>query len=447
MPRLVFPEHFVWGAASSAYQIEGAAHEDGKGESIWDRFVRVPGKIHDGSTGDVACDHYRRFPEDVRSMKELGLGAYRFSTSWPRILPNGTGQPNAPGIDFYSRLVDALLEAGVSPWLTLYHWDLPAALFDRGGWANRDSAEWFAEYAGVVSRALGDRVRHFMTFNEPQVFSVFGYLTGEHAPGLVDLPGFVATAHHVHLAHGKGVRAIRAEARGAEVGIVEQLFPCHPDSDGEADRAAAKRLDGLFNRWFLDPVLLGRYPSDVEAVFSFLPSPVEPNDFDVICEPIDFVGLNNYSRQVVRHDPGVPLFEFKTVGRREGAEYTDMGWEVSPSAFGEVLARLRTEYGNPRVVVTENGAAMPETRVGDEVRDPRRIAYLDAYLKELHRQLAAGSNVTGYFVWSFTDNFEWAHGYAKRFGLLHVDYESQKRTPKTSAKWYSRVIRENALDG
>jgi beta-glucosidase len=440
-----FPLGFVWGAASSAYQIEGAPAEDGKGESIWDRFARTAGKIRDGSTGDVASDHYHRFAEDVRLMKELGLSAYRFSTSWPRILPNGTGATNARGLDFYSRLVDELLAAGIEPWLTLYHWDLPAALFDRGGWATRDVADWFGEYASIVARALGDRVRHFMTLNEPQIFSAFGYLTGEHAPGLVDIPSYLATAHHVHLAHGRGVQAIRAETRDAKIGITEQIFPCHPATQSEGDLSAARRLDGLFNRWFLDALFRGRYPDDVLSLFSFLPSPVASKDFDLIIEPIDFIGINNYSRQIVRHDETVPLFEFAIEGKRSGAEYTEMGWEVCPPAFGEVLARLRTEYGNPNVVITENGAAMPEEYENGQVHDPRRVAYLAAYVEELRRQMASGSKVEGYFVWSFTDNFEWAHGLEKRFGLVHVNYETQERTLKDSAKWYSRLIRAGGL--
>jgi beta-glucosidase len=438
-----FPPDFTWGAASSAYQIEGAWNEDGKGESIWDRFVRLPGKIHDGSTGDVACDHYHRFAEDVRLMKEVGLKAYRFSTSWPRILPSGTGPRNQRGLDFYSRLVDELLGAGIDPWLTLYHWDLPSTLFERGGFASRDAADWFAEYSGVVARALGDRVKHFMTFNEPQVFTVFGYLTGEHAPGLIDIPGFFTAAHHVHLAHGRAVRAIRAEAPRAKVGIAEQLFPCHPATDGEEDRAAATRLDGLFNRWFLDPLLRGSYPEDILALFSFLPSPVRDGDLETISQPLDFIGINHYTRQRVRHDPSVPLLEVSVLGKREGAEYTEMGWEVCPTAFGEVLDRMRREYGNPRVVITENGAAMPEAHDGERIRDPRRIAYLSAYLAELQCRIESDCNVAGYFVWSLTDNFEWAHGFEKRFGLVHVDYATQRRTLKDSALWYGDVVRTN----
>ncbi|HVU01373.1 MAG TPA: GH1 family beta-glucosidase [Polyangiaceae bacterium] len=442
-----FPDDFVWGAASSAYQIEGAPAADGKGESIWDGFVRLPGKIRDGSSGEVACDHYRRFGEDVRLMKELGLRGYRFSVSWPRVLPDGTGAINARGLDFYSRLVDALLEANVEPWLTLYHWDLPIALQERGGWASRDVAGWFSDYASLVARTLGDRVRRFITLNEPQIFCVFGHLTGEHAPGLVDVPAYFAASHHVHLAHGLAVRAVRAAAPSARIGIAEQIFACHPATDSEADRAAARRVDGVFNRWYLDPLLRGSYPEDVLSLFSFLPSPVRDGDLDVVGAPLDFVGINNYTRQLVRHDPNVPLFEVSVDGRRPGAEYTEMGWEVCPEAFGEVLACLRTEYGNPTVVVTENGAAMPETIDGDGVHDPRRIDYLRRYLEELGRQIAAGSSVAGYFVWSLTDNFEWAHGLEKRFGLVRVDYDTQKRTPKDAAAWYAAWIAEHSARG
>ncbi|HEX3593993.1 MAG TPA: GH1 family beta-glucosidase [Polyangiaceae bacterium] len=448
MTSIAFPKSFVWGAASAAYQIEGAYAEDGRGESIWDRFSHTPGKISDGSTGDVACDHYHRYPEDVAFMKELGLGAYRFSVAWPRVIPDGTGAVNQKGLDFYSRLVDALLEAGVTPWLTLYHWDLPAALADQGGWTNRDVAGWFAEYASVVGRALGDRVEHFMTLNEPQVFTIFGYLTGVHAPGTIDLPGYVLASHHTNLAHGRAVQALRAAARGAKVGIVEQVFPIHPLSTSDADRAAAWRVDGLFNRWFLDPILKGSYPEDLTSLLSFLPSPVLPGDLETIRQPMDFLGVNHYTRQFARHDPSLPLFEFLVdLDHREpGSEYTEMAWEIHPPSFGEILARLRTDYGNPLVYVTENGAATHETVEGNAVHDPARRSYLKSYLAELHGQLGKGSRIGGYFVWSLTDNFEWAFGYGKHFGLIRVDYETQARTPKDSARWYASVIQKNGFE-
>ncbi|HVW25293.1 MAG TPA: GH1 family beta-glucosidase [Polyangiaceae bacterium] len=447
MTRIAFPTGFVWGAASSAYQVEGAAAEDGRGESIWDRFARTSGKIVDGSTGDVACDHYHRFAEDVALMKELGLGAYRFSIAWPRILPEGKGPVNQRGLDFYSRLVDALLAAGVAPWATLYHWDLPAALSDLGGWTNRDVAAWFADYAALVGRALGDRVKHFMTLNEPQVFTIFGYLTGDHAPGLVDLPGYLRASHHANLAHGKAVQALRATASRSQIGIVEQIFPIHPLSANDADRAAAGRVDGLFNRWFLDPLLKGGYPDDMLRLLSFLPLPAEPGDAEIIAEPIDFIGVNHYTRQFARHDAELPLFEFQVdlAHREPGSDYTQMGWEVHAPSFGEVLARLRDDYGNPLVYVTENGAATLETVEPNAVHDPARRAYLESYLVELHAALAEGSRVGGYFVWSLTDNFEWAFGYTKHFGVIRVDYETQRRIVKDSGRWYASVTRENGF--
>ncbi len=449
MSAITFPSGFVWGAASSAYQIEGAAREDGKGESIWDRFAHEPGRIKDGSTGDIACDGYHRYPEDVALMKDLGLGAYRFSTSWPRILPSGTGQISAKGLDFYSRLIDALLAAGIEPWITLYHWDMPWALYERGGFTVRAAADWFGEYADVVGRALGDRVKRWITFNEPQVFSTLGYLTAEHAPGLVDFPGYVAVAHHVHLAHGRAVQALRTRSKAAKVGIVEQVVSFHPSSPSEEDARAARRIDGVFNRFFLDAVLKGHYSSDILELLSVLPLPVEPGDFELIREPIDFVGVNHYTRHFVRHDPSVPLFEVSMdQARREpGSEYTDMGWEVYPPALGEVLTRLRTEYGNPAVVITENGCALRDVVEDGAVHDPRRIAYLRSYLAEVNRQIALGSRVEGYFVWSFTDNFEWAEGYGKRFGLVYVDYATGRRIPKDSARWYGSIAKTGSLSG
>jgi beta-glucosidase len=447
MTQVIFPRGFLWGAATSAYQIEGAPDEDGKGESIWDRFSRTSGKIVDGTTGDVACDHYHRFREDIALMRELGLGAYRFSIAWPRVQPSGAGAANARGLDFYSRLVDALLEAGIQPWATLYHWDLPQALEDAGGWAARDVAKRFADYAELVGRALGDRVKSFTTLNEPQVFCIFGYFTGTHAPGRMDFTAYLNATHHANLAHGLAVRALRATAPGCKVGIVQQVFPVHPESASEADIAAARRVDGVFNRWYLDPIIKGRYPEDIAALFSFLPSPVAEGDFDVITEPLDFQGINHYTRQFARHDPNLPLLEFAVdlAHHEPGAEYTEMGWEICPPAFGEVLGRMRTEYGNPLVYVTENGAATVETVNGDRVEDPVRERYLAAYIAELGAQIAKGSRIGGYFVWSFLDNFEWAFGYEKRFGIVHVDYATQKRTVKESGRFYASVAARNGL--
>jgi beta-glucosidase len=446
MPALVFPEGFLWGAATSSYQIEGAAAADGRGESIWDRFSHTEGRIHDGSTGDVACDHYRRFRDDVRLMAELGLRAYRFSVAWPRVFPDGTGHLDRRGLDFYSRLVDALLEARITPMVTLFHWDLPQALEDRGGFRERSIAGWFGDYAEAVGRALGDRVELFATLNEPQVFAVFGHLTGEQAPGLVDFPGYAAVAHHLNLAHGAGVQALRASAPRARVGTVLQLPPAHPATPAELDVQAAARFDELFNRFFLDPVLLGTYPERALATLAPLSPPIREGDLRLIHQPLDFVGVNNYTRAVMRHAPEYPLFEFISTDERiAGSEYTAMGWEVYPQGLYEALTRFRTDYGNPPVYVTEMGAAFDDQLEDGRVEDERRIEYLRAYIAAAHRALAEGADLRGIFVWSLLDNFEWQHGYQKRFGIVHVDCASLARTPKQSALWYRSVIAANAL--
>jgi len=447
-----FPAGFTWGAATAAYQIEGAWAEDGKGESIWDRFCHGGGQVVGGDSGDRACDHYHRWGEDIALLRELGVGAYRFSVAWTRVMPDGTGAVNQRGLDFYRRLCDALLEAGITPWLTLYHWDLPQALQERGGWARRDIADWFADYAAVVARALGDRVRHWIPLNEPQVFAMLGHLVGHHAPGIINPLGFGAVAHHANLAHGRAVAALRAEAGpGARVGTAMQTPPIHPSTSSPEDAAAARRFDGLMNRWYLDAVLLGRYPEDTLELLGPLgaTAAIKPGDLEVIAAPLDFVGVNHYTRVFVRHEPAVPLVALlpDEARRVPGAQYTDMGWEVYPAGLGEVLGRLRDDYGNPEVVITENGCASPDRVVGGEVPDAARIAYLEAYLGEAAAALAAGSRLTGYFQWSLLDNFEWAFGYGKRFGLVHVDYETLRRTPKASARWYAALVKSGEIRG
>lgn len=444
---LQFPKGFAWGAATASYQIEGAWDEDGKGESIWDRFAHTQDRIRDATSGDVACDHYHRYADDVRLMGELGLHAYRFSISWPRILPEGTGRVETRGLDFYSRLVDALLEAGIQPFATLYHWDLPQALEDRGGWAERFIAEVFAEYAEVVGRHLGDRVRHFIPLNEPQIFNVLGYLRGEFAPGHTDILRYFRASHHINLAHGRAVQALRSSARDCAIGTALQIPPVHPASESEADAVAARRFDGFFNRWYLDPILRGSYPADVLQLIEPIGVPIEEGDLSVCHQPLDFVGFNNYFRMFAKHDPGVPLLETSVLSDTEvGArETTAMGWEVYPAGIGEVLDRLRTEYGNPPVYVTENGCAQDDSLEAGVVADTARIDFLRRYLAVCHRALAAGSDLRGYFLWSLLDNFEWAHGLSKRFGLVHVDYETLARTPKASAAWYRDVIRNNRV--
>ena len=436
-----FPPNFLWGAATSAYQIEGSPLADGAGPSIWHRFAHTAGKIAGGDTGDVACDHYRRFHEDVEWMRRLGLTAYRFSLSWSRILPNGTGQMNERGLDFYRRLVDALLEAGIEPFVTLYHWDLPAALDDRGGWLVRDVAGWFADYTAVCVRALDDRVRFWATLNEPWVVADGGYLHGVLAPGHHSAAEAARAAHHLLLAHAAGVEAYRAVGRN-QIGLVLNIEPKHPASLSAEDRAAAARADAAMNRLYADPIFLGRYPAELAEVYGDAWSEPPAADLARIRAPIDFLGINYYTRSVVRADPAVPYLRAAPV-RQPASVYTATGWEVYPAGLAETLRWVRDRYGTIPLYVTENGAAFddPPTAPAGEVDDPQRVAYLADHLRALSQVLAEGLDVRGYFVWSLLDNFEWAHGFSKRFGLLHVDYTTLARTPKASARFYAEVIR------
>ena len=447
MGRIEFPKDFLWGAATASYQIEGAWNEDGKGESIWDRFVRQPGAIKNSDTGEEACDHFHRFQEDVGLMRSLGLKAYRFSVSWPRVLPQGFGQVNSQGLDFYSRLVDSLLAANITPLLTLYHWDLPQALQDQAGWANREIAKWFGDYAAVVARRLGDRVKLWTTMNEPGIFSTLGYLLGQHAPGIKDPLQYFAASHHINLAHGRGVMAIRAEAKAAKIGTVLQLPPIQPSTNSEQDQKAARMIDGLMNRWYAEPVLIGSYPQDLLDLLKTL-MPIQEGDLKQIHQPLDFAGLNVYTRVFARHDPSVPLLEATVDWKPQvpGAEYTAMGWEVYPQAISAALLRFKNEWGAPVVYITENGAAYDDQVKNGEVRDLSRIDYFQKYLAEVRRAMDQGVKVKGYFVWTLLDNFEWAEGFSKRFGLVHVDYASQTRTLKQSAHWYRQLIASGGYD-
>ena len=430
-----FPSEFVWGVAASSYQIEGAVHEDGRGESVWDRFCATPGKVRGGDTGDVACDFYHRYPADVALMQELGVDAFRFSIAWPRVIPDGTGRICEVGLDFYDRLVDTLLAAGIRPFVNLFHWDLPQRLEDAGGWPERATAEAFAAYAKVVAGRLGDRVHDWITHNEPFCTAWLGYCTGRHAPGRTSLADGLAAAHHVLLGHGWSVDVLRRASPGAEVGIVLDSWPIHPATESEQDAAAARAADGVANRWYFDPLLRGAYPEDTLAAFAVAGSepPVEEGDLAAIATPLDFVGVNNYSRRVVRAGPdGSPVDV-----RSQGGQLTDMGWEVYPPGLGEVLTRLHTEYGVQSLYVAENGAAFADVRTHDGcVHDVERIAYLRDYLGSVRDALQAGIPVRGYFVWSLLDNFEWSHGYSKRFGLVFVDYPTLERIPKDSFGWY-----------
>ncbi|MFO8057788.1 MAG: GH1 family beta-glucosidase [bacterium] len=437
-----FPSDFLFGAATSSYQIEGAHDRDGKGESIWDRFSHIPGKIKDGTTGDLACDHYYRYQRDVDLMKELGHEAYRFSISWPRVLPKGQGRPNTAGLDFYSRLVDALLDAGIQPFVTLYHWDLPQALQEKGGWSSRDIAGWFADYANLMARNLADRVQHWITLNEPQIFSTLGYLLGQHAPGINDPGQYFRASHFINLAHGRAVEAIRDESDMARIGTVLQLPPVHPSTDSDKDVEAARIMDGFLNRWYAEPVLLGRYPQDMLDLFSPLDLPVEEGDMEVIYKPLDFAGLNLYTRLFACHDPDTPLLESRIdFGHRvPGSRYTDFGWEVYPPSMFESLMRFKDEWGDPEVYITENGSAEAERPVNGVVDDKDRIDYLSSYLYEVARAMDKGVKVKGYFAWSLMDNFEWSEGFTKRFGVCRTDFDTLERTPKKSALWYRELI-------
>ena len=433
------PAGFVFGASTAAYQIEGAAEEDGRGPSVWDTFCAEPGRIADGSSGAVACDHYHRVPEDVALMKQLGLDGYRFSVAWPRVFPEGTGRANPAGLAFYDRLVDALLEAGITPMATLFHWDLPQALQDKGGWLSRDTVERFAEYATVVGMKLGDRVGHWCPVNEPNVVTMLGHAAGLHAPGQRLLLDALPVAHHLLLGHGRAVQALRSVG-ARSVGSACNHTPVWPASDSAADRTAADLYDTLWNRVFADPVLLGRYP---DGFAELMPGPVE-DDLAVISSPLDFYGLNYYNPTRVADPASVPAGDspfdvegmpFRMVGI-EGYPHTDFGWPVVPAGLREVLGQLKERYGAalPPVHVTENGCAYAE------VHDPSRIDYLASHVGAVADAIGDGVDVRGYWTWSLLDNFEWAEGYTKRFGLVHVDYETQRRTPRDSFHWYAGLI-------
>ena len=441
-----FPEDFIFGAATSSYQIEGAWNEDGKGESIWDRFTHTPGTIEDGTTGDVACDHVRRWREDVRQMADLGLDAYRFSISWPRVLPLGTGRINEAGLAFYDRLVDGLLENGIRPFVTLYHWDLPQALQDLGGWPARDTTKAFCEYADIVSRRLGDRVVDWITLNEPFVSAVVGHMEGRHAPGHQSEEEMAAATHHLLLAHGMAVPIIRSNVPDALVGITNVHQPIHPASEGEPDRQAAREVDALLNHTFLDPLVARGYPEVIPYDWQLLEQHIRSNDLAEIAAPLDFLGVNYYTRRVERY-PHVAAPENLPQTVLESDERTEMGWEVYPSGLYEIFERLHRDYAFPLYYITENGAAYPDTVFGDgRVQDDDRISYYQRHLEQVGRILTADIPLRGYFAWSLMDNFEWSYGFTKRFGLVHVDFGRGTRTPKASFDWYRDVIASRSLE-
>ncbi|MBX2812573.1 MAG: beta-glucosidase [Myxococcales bacterium] len=449
-----FSEEFVWGTATSSFQIEGAYQEDHRSESIWDRFCTQKGTIADGSDGSTACDHYHLWPQDIALMRSIGVRSYRFSVAWPRILPAGTGKPNEAGLAFYERLVDELLEADIQPMVTLYHWDLPQSLQDRGGWPHRDTAKAFVEYAHIVSRRLGDRVGYWVTHNEPWCIATLGHLTGDHAPGIKSAPEMLATAHHVLLSHGWAVPVIRSETSNTKVGIVVNLTPTYPASPSDYDAEAARSLDGRFNRWYLDPLYKGKYPEDIVREYQTqgdLPPTglafVKEGDMKAISIKTDFLGINYYFRAIVRSEK-IP--DEKNLPREipvpSPENCTDMGWEVYPDGLRKILMRVHHDYAPPAIYITENGcayAAGPDSN--DHIKDTQRIQYIESHIRSVHKAITEGAPVMGYYLWSLMDNFEWAFGYTKRFGMVWVDFTTQRRILKASAQRYTEIIRENAI--
>ena len=437
-----FPQEFTWGTATASYQIEGAVKEDGRGASIWDTFSATPGNVHNGNTGEIACDHYHRWRDDIDLMRQLNNSGYRFSIAWSRIFPTGTDTLNQKGLDFYSRLVDGLLAAGITPYVTLYHWDLPQALQDEEGWLRRGIVDDYAAYVDAVTRAFGDRVKHWITFNEPWVFTWLGYIMGIHAPGYHSenpRPALLAT-HNAYLAHGAAVPVIRRNSPEAKVGITLNLYPAYPASAKPDDLEAAARFDGYFNRWYLDPIFRGHYPADmIEFYEPYMPE-IRPGDMQRMHVPLDFLGVNYYSRALVGN--GEQNAIIRTRSEKPDGEYTAMGWEVYPEGLYTLLKRIHSDYSPRAIYITENGAAFEDQLTPDgQIHDERRTAYLKSHFEAAARAMEEGVPLKGYFVWSTMDNFEWAEGYSKRFGLYYVDYTTQQRILKDSGRYYADVAK------
>ncbi|UZQ83209.1 GH1 family beta-glucosidase [Thermoanaerobacter sp. RKWS2] len=443
-----FPKDFLWGTATSSYQIEGAVNEDGRTPSIWDTFSKTEGKTYNGHTGDVACDHYHRYKEDVEILKEIGVKAYRFSIAWPRIFPE-EGKYNPKGMDFYKKLIDELQKRDIVPAATIYHWDLPQWAYDKGGgWLNKESIKWYVEYATKLFEELGDAIPLWITHNEPWCASILSYGIGEHAPGHKNYREALIAAHHILLSHGEAVKAFREmNIKGSKIGITLNLTPAYPASEKEEDKLAAQYADGFSNRWFLDPIFKGNYPEDIMELYSKIIGEfdfIKEGDLETISVPIDFLGVNYYTRSIVKYNEDSMLKAENVPGP---GKRTEMGWEISPESFYDLLKRLDREYTKLPMYITENGAAFKDEVTEDgRVHDDKRIEYIKEHLKAAAKFIEEGGNLKGYFVWSLMDNFEWAHGYSKRFGIVYVDYETQKRILKDSALWYKEVILDDGIE-
>ncbi|MBB2482071.1 beta-glucosidase [Bacillus sp. APMAM] len=441
----IFPDTFTWGTATASYQIEGGAHEEGRGESIWDRFARQPGKVYKQQNGEIACDHFHRYPEDVELMADLGISSYRFSFAWPRLFPE-EGKFNSEGLAFYTRLLDELDAKGITPAATIYHWDLPTWLQDKGGWTNRETVDQFVTYAKTLFDAFGSRIPSWITHNEPWCAAFLGYAFGVHAPGHTDWNEALIASHHLLLSHGKVVELYRSMGLAGEIGITLNLSPTIPASEAAEDVAAAERSDGFANRWFLDPIFTGRYPEDMVTLYKNRFGPLsfmKEGDLDTISAPIDFLGINYYSHNIVENDEKNDILGAGVISETENV--TDMGWGIHPESLYDLLTRIKSDYTDIPLYITENGAAFPDVWKDGKIEDHARIKYLHDHFAAAHRFIEEGGNLQGYYVWSLMDNYEWSFGYSKRFGIIYVDYETLERTPKESYKWYQKVIKENGI--
>lgn len=441
-----FPKSFIWGTATASYQIEGGAHEEGRGDSIWDRFSRQPGKVYNDENGEIACDHFHRYPEDVQLMSDLGIQSYRFSFAWPRLFPK-EGVFNPEGLNFYKRLLDELEAKGIKASATIYHWDLPTWIQDKGGWSNRETVDHFVVYAKVLFEAFGDRIERWMTHNEPWCASFLSYALGVHAPGHTDWNEALRASHHLLLSHGKAVQLYREMGLSADIGITLNFTPTVPASEAQEDIEAAKRLDGFNNRWFIDPIFKGCYPEDMVELYSKRFGAlnfIQKNDLQILSTPIDFLGVNYYTHNIIQADEGDSVFGARTLDETEPV--TDMGWVIHPEGLFNLLKRIQTDYTELPLYITENGAAFADILEDGRVQDKERIDYLQSHFEVAHKFLEEGGNLKGYYVWSLMDNFEWALGYSKRFGIIYIDYETLERTPKESYDWYKKVIQTNSMD-